>query len=242
MKVLDAKFKYKISRNREYNQDKIKWYDIYNTEQELIFDMLRLVSNPDLLYQYEMPRGYEYLNSFKKYYCSYKCLTNKQLWVLKNRMFLEIVYWLYVKGYNHDSEDEYGSWKVLSRCFNKRIQEIFPSNLCNKFIIYSPTNADIYVVELYNQGNKVELELKRDFSRFIEKLDESIEKQLLFYAVSLVKYAVTVVGEVDCIIVERDISLLGRDEICMGDVLPQDIKINNTLCLRILHGDGEFLN
>ena len=59
------------------------WTDYYNTEQELIDDILRTRSNPGSAYYYQLVKGYEYIDSFKKYYKTHGNLTERQMTQLK---------------------------------------------------------------------------------------------------------------------------------------------------------------
>lgn len=60
-----------------------KWNDIYNTENELIEDMLKTKSDVTKVPYYQLVKGYEYIESFKRYYKSHGVLTPKQLTQLK---------------------------------------------------------------------------------------------------------------------------------------------------------------
>ena len=73
-----------------------KWTDIYNSEEELLQDMLKTKSNPNTTYYHQLVKGYEYIESFKAYYQKYGHLTEKQMIQLK-RLAPEIhknVYWV----------------------------------------------------------------------------------------------------------------------------------------------------
>lgn len=60
-----------------------KWNDIYNTENELIKDMLKTKSDVTKVPYYQLVKGYEYIESFKRYYKSHGVLTPRQLTQLK---------------------------------------------------------------------------------------------------------------------------------------------------------------
>ncbi len=60
-----------------------KWTDLYKNEQELINDMMLTYTDENTAYYYKLCKGYEYLNSFKKYYQKNGCLTEKQMTQLK---------------------------------------------------------------------------------------------------------------------------------------------------------------
>ena len=59
------------------------WADFYNNEQELIDDMMLTCSDANATYYFKLVKGYEYINSFKKYYQKNGCLTEKQMTQLK---------------------------------------------------------------------------------------------------------------------------------------------------------------
>ena len=61
----------------------IKWNELYETEQQLIDDMMKTKSNPDKYHHYELVRGYGYIENFKKYYKKNGKLTDKQMTQLK---------------------------------------------------------------------------------------------------------------------------------------------------------------
>lgn len=60
-----------------------KWNELYETEQDLIDDMLKTKSNPDKYNYLELVRGYGYIESFKAYYKKNGKLTDKQMTQLK---------------------------------------------------------------------------------------------------------------------------------------------------------------
>lgn len=60
-----------------------KWTDYYKSEQELIDDMLLTKSDSSKCYYYQLVKGYEFIEGFKKYYAKNKCLTDKQMTQLK---------------------------------------------------------------------------------------------------------------------------------------------------------------
>lgn len=60
-----------------------KWTDFYATEQELIDDMMLTLSDVNTAYYSRLVRGYEYIESFKKYYKNKGKLTEKQMTQLK---------------------------------------------------------------------------------------------------------------------------------------------------------------
>lgn len=62
---------------------KTNWTNFYNSEQELINDMLAAKSDVNSVPYYQLVKGYEYIDSFKKYYGKNHKLTEKQMVQLK---------------------------------------------------------------------------------------------------------------------------------------------------------------
>ena len=60
----------------------MKWTELYDTEQDLIDDMLKTYTDPKGIY-WKLCKGYEFLNGFKAYYAKYGHLTDRQLTQLK---------------------------------------------------------------------------------------------------------------------------------------------------------------
>ena len=60
-----------------------KWSDLYQTEQDLINDMLKTKSNPNEVAYVHLVKGYGYIEGFKRYYEKHGCLTDKQMTQLK---------------------------------------------------------------------------------------------------------------------------------------------------------------
>lgn len=58
--------------------EQISWNQLFETEQELIAKMLECETEKGLV-----PKGYEYIGSFKRYYKKNGCLTPRQLTQLK---------------------------------------------------------------------------------------------------------------------------------------------------------------
>ena len=58
---------------------KSKWSDFYNSESELIEDMLLCISDVTNNNYWKLVKGYEYIESFKKYYRKNGYLTEKQM-------------------------------------------------------------------------------------------------------------------------------------------------------------------
>lgn len=61
----------------------VKWDKIYTNEQELINDMMLTKTDVNKCYYHELCKGYEYLDSFKRYYLKNGCLTEKQMTQVK---------------------------------------------------------------------------------------------------------------------------------------------------------------
>ena len=62
---------------------KSKWSDFYNSEQELIEDMLLCKSDEKSVPYFRLVKGYGFIESFKKYYRKNGYLTDKQMVQLK---------------------------------------------------------------------------------------------------------------------------------------------------------------
>lgn len=74
----------------------LKWSDIYEDEDALIFDMFRTISDASKSTNYSrLVKGYQYIDSFKAYYNKYGKLTDKQRTQLK-RLAVSIAYNVYV--------------------------------------------------------------------------------------------------------------------------------------------------
>ncbi len=73
---------------------KVKWNEIFDSEQELIEAMFNEKVAVENAPMYLMCRGYEYIKSFRRYYEKNGCLTNKQITHLK-RLGLQIAYRIY---------------------------------------------------------------------------------------------------------------------------------------------------
>ncbi len=61
----------------------MKWTELYKTEDELINDMLKTKSDPKTEPYNQLVKGYEYIESFKRYYKANGKLTDRQLTQLK---------------------------------------------------------------------------------------------------------------------------------------------------------------
>lgn len=61
----------------------VKWTDLYSSEEELINDMLLTKSNVKEYPYCQIVKGYEFIESFKRYYAKNHELTEKQMVQLK---------------------------------------------------------------------------------------------------------------------------------------------------------------
>ena len=61
----------------------VKWTELYESEGALIADMLKTKSNPKEVPYWRLVKGYEYIESFKRYYAKNGKLTDKQMVQLK---------------------------------------------------------------------------------------------------------------------------------------------------------------
>lgn len=66
-----------------------KWNDLYNSEEDLIQDMLKTKSDATTCPYHSLVKGYEYIEGFKRYYKKNGELTSKQMTQLK-RLATEI--------------------------------------------------------------------------------------------------------------------------------------------------------
>ncbi len=61
----------------------MKWNELYESEEQLIEDMMKTKSDPDKYPIHQLVKGYGYIESFKKYYQKHGQLTEKQMTQLK---------------------------------------------------------------------------------------------------------------------------------------------------------------
>lgn len=76
------------------------WTVFYDTEEELIADMMKAIT--DQAPYYQIVRGYEYVRSFQKYYEKYGQLTEKQMIQLKR-----LAYSIYSNVHNNNIPTSY---------------------------------------------------------------------------------------------------------------------------------------
>lgn len=86
---MEDKIKYYWEQKRKFKS--CKWDRLYNSELELINDLLKLKFDNI----YNVPKGYEYLKSFQTYYNKNNTLTDKQLTQLK-RLSEAMFEWFYI--------------------------------------------------------------------------------------------------------------------------------------------------
>lgn len=138
----------KIFAQHQTGKGCLKWCDVYSSEETMIWDMLRVHSNPELL-GYSTVRGYEYINSFKKYFLLYKRLTEKQMNVLKSHLFIEIAYNLYC-----NKEKEFMNDKIHCSMLNNLLQSqyVINSNEVNHLFDLIG-NYDVDAITIYDDGS-----------------------------------------------------------------------------------------
>lgn len=206
-----------ISAQHQSGTGSLKWYDIWDSEEHMIWDMLRVHSNPEL-FGYSTVRGYEYINSFKKYFLLYKRLTEKQINVLKSHLFIEIAYNLYCnKGKEFMNDKTHCSIinNLLQSQYvidNNEVNHLFDliGNYCvDAITLYDDGSNYVLLVEEYISGDSVTpgdtnehtyvvdpdtLELFNNSGRF---------KNLQKIVLSMIEMANMYVGPVDIIRVEK---------------------------------------
>lgn len=97
MKTLTEDLKFKIHQAHAGGfNTRLKWNEIYDSEEELINDMFSEKVKTSNTYYYNLCKGYEFINGFRKYYSQHGCLTEKQMVQLK-RLASEIAFWIYCK-------------------------------------------------------------------------------------------------------------------------------------------------
>lgn len=81
----------------------MKWNELYNTEQELIDDMMKCKTHE--VNPYHNVKGYVYIDGFKKYYINHGELTPKQMTQLK-RLASAIHEHITINNLNNESDEE----------------------------------------------------------------------------------------------------------------------------------------
>ena len=95
MKAMNEDMIYKLHQNRA-GLISLKWTDIYDTEQEIIDDMMQLDANPDNKPMHKLVRGYEFIQSFQRRLEKGIELSDKQIVQLK-RLAPSIAYAKYIQ-------------------------------------------------------------------------------------------------------------------------------------------------
>ena len=88
MSESDLDLKRSIIRQAKRSGKSVKWDSLYDSEEDLIDDMMKTMSDPNLP-RYKLIGGYEYINSFKKAINSGKQLSDAQMRQLK-RLAVEV--------------------------------------------------------------------------------------------------------------------------------------------------------
>ena len=98
MKIIAEELKNKLRSSHFDQSSRVKWNDIYDTEQELIQDLFndKIHTDEDSVPDYQICKGYAYIKSFRQYYLKHNELTEKQMKQLK-RLAYEIAYHIYVE-------------------------------------------------------------------------------------------------------------------------------------------------
>lgn len=93
MKDISKHLAYRLSRAHVgLNSKSVKWDEVYDTEEELLSDMMLVDTGSN-----KTVKGYMYIESFQKQYTQKGSLTEKQMLQLK-RLAYEIAYIRYVAG------------------------------------------------------------------------------------------------------------------------------------------------
>lgn len=65
------------------NSNNVKWTELYDSEKTLLNDMMLTCSDPHTACSWKLVKGYEFIDSFKKYFAKHGRLTEKQMTQLK---------------------------------------------------------------------------------------------------------------------------------------------------------------
>lgn len=95
MKQIDDNMRSRLWYSRQ-GLKPMKWDEIYDSEKELINDMLSIDASPSQP-AHKIVRGYEYILSFQKRILSGQELTEKQMTQLK-RLAVNIAFKKYIQG------------------------------------------------------------------------------------------------------------------------------------------------
>lgn len=217
-KLSDDLFK-KILTQHQIGKGSLKWYDIYNSEELMVWDMLRVHSDPGLS-EYSTVRGYEYINSFKKYFLLHKSLTEKQMNVLKKYLFVEIAYNLYCSG-GRDFGNNKANCSIMNNLLQAQysinaneINDMFKlvgSDRVGAFTVYDDGSYYVLLVEEYIPGDSITPEDVIEYTYTVDPdtleifNDNCKFKNLQKIVLSLVDMANRYVGPVDVIRVENGV-------------------------------------
>lgn len=209
----------KIISQHQTGRGSLKWYDIYSSEELMVWDMLRVHSDPGLS-KYPTVRGYEYINSFKKYFLLYKRLTEKQMNVLKKYLFIEIAYNFYCSG-GRGFENNKANCSIMNNLLQAQysvnaneINNMFKL-VCNDrvgaFTVYDNGRDYVLLVEEYVPGDRVTPEDTMEYTYIVDPdtlevfNDNGKFKNLHKIVLSLVDMANRYVGPVDIIRLESGV-------------------------------------
>ena len=73
----------KTNINSKLAGGSVKWNEIYDSEEELIKDMMNCHADENSGEYWKLVKGYVYIASFQKYYTKHGALTEKQMTQLK---------------------------------------------------------------------------------------------------------------------------------------------------------------
>lgn len=234
----------KIIAQHQTGSGSIKWYDIYSSEELMVWDMLRVHSDPGLS-EYSTVRGYEYINSFKKYFLLHKSLTVKQMNVLKKYLFIEIAYNLYCSG-GRGFENSKANCSIMNNLLqaqysvnDNEINDMFKlvgSDRVDAFTVYDDGSDYVLLVEEYVPGDSVTPEDVMEYTYTVNPdtleifNDNGKFKNLQKIVLSLVDMTNRYVGPVDVIRVENGVKYKSYVGLATGidgftEFLPYDTEI-----------------
>lgn len=78
--TVEEKLQYIRQCKREFKT--VNWNKLYESEQDLINDLIK-IDIDKIKYYYELPKGYEYIKSFRNYYLKNNTLSEAQIKQLK---------------------------------------------------------------------------------------------------------------------------------------------------------------
>ena len=233
----------RISEQHQTGKGNLKWYDIYSSEELLIWDMLRVHSVPELS-KYITVRGYDYINSFKKYFLLYKSLTEKHMSVLKKHLFLEIAYNLYCSSCKDFGNDRAncsiinGLLQVQYSIDSNEINNMFKlvgNESVDALTVYDDGSDYVLLVEEYIPGDSVTPEDTMEHTYIVDPdtlevfNDNGKFQNLQKIVLSTIEMANRYVGPVDVIRVENGVRYKGYVGLATGmdgftEFLPYDTE------------------